>query len=278
MNAPVQMPTTNSSPALTSCIYEGWVRHRRFSPKSHQFSYQVFMMYLNLDEIDTVLCQNKLWSTGKYSPARFKRSDYFGDSSKSLKQCVKEEVFNQIGIKVTGSIFMLTNLRYFGYIMNPLTIYYCFNNKQQLEAMLLEVTNTPWGEKHHYVFSCDPTMQKHRTYINKELHVSPFNPMNMTYFFKNNTPNKSLAVHMENYTSSTKKNNDLDQPHTGPVFDATLVLKKREITHQSLTSILVKYPFMTLKVIYSIYWQALKLFIKKSPFYSNPKIVSNTQP
>lgn len=250
-----------------SAIYHGNVRHRRFSPRNHAFKYRVFMMYFDLDELDDVLAMSPWWSTRAWSLARFSRKDYFGDASLSIKAAVLNEVNQRLSLNLSGAVRMLTNCRYFGFIVNPITIYYCFDKEDKLQAMLLEVTNTPWGEKIAYVLKCDPNQTTNRTQINKAMHVSPFHPMDHFYDWRSNAPDKKLAVHMQNKTL-------LDEQC---VFDATLSLKRMPITPSSMFKILLNYPFMTMKVVFGIYWQALKLWVKRVPFYSHPDSSSTTK-
>jgi uncharacterized protein len=249
-----------------SAIYQGTVRHRRFTPRTHAFRYRVFMMYFDLDELDDVLEMSPWWSVKPWSLARFSRKDYFGDESASIKGAVLAEVNNRLGLKLTGPVRMLTNCRYFGFIINPITIYYCFDENEQLQAMLLEVTNTPWNEKIAYVLKSDPSLQSQRIQFNKGMHVSPFHPMEHFYDWRSNTPHQKLAVHMQN---KERKNEQC-------VFDATLSLTRQPLTPRSMATVLFNYPVMTMKVAFGIYWQALKLWVKKVPFYSHPNSSSTT--
>ena len=249
-----------------STIYHGMVRHRRFTPRSHTFRYRIFMMYFDLDELDDVLAMSPWWSMKSWSLARFYRKDYFGDDSLSIKQAVLSEVNERLGLNLSGSVRMLTNCRYFGFIINPITIYYCFDENEQLQAMLLEVTNTPWREKIPYVLKCDPSDQMQRIQFNKAMHVSPFHPMEHFYDWRSNVPNKKLAVHMQNKELEGKQ----------CVFDATLSLTQMTLTSSSMARVLFSYPVMTMQVAFGIYWQALKLWMKKVPFYSHPNSSSTT--
>ncbi len=254
---------------MHSAIYQGWVRHRRFHPVAHNFSYQVFMMYLDLSELDGVLNLSPWWSKKKWRPARFERSDFLGDPTMSLEQSIRNRIFEVAGEVQSGPIRMLANLRYFGFNINPITSYYCFDNHENLKTIVTEVTNTPWNERKSYVLKCDPNQPIQHLSFQKEMHVSPFNPMEMTYQWTSNNPAKGLSLNLETLFEGESQ------------VDATMALKRREITTSSLASILLQHPWMTAKVVTSIYWQALKLGIKKAPFYDHPKysngVLNNSQ-
>lgn len=250
------------SEKLASAIYTGVVRHRRFAPRKHDFTYNVYMMYIDLSEIDTVLEKSPFWSCKSWRPARFVRQDYFGDPEVPLQEAVRMEVNRRLGTELTGPIRLLTNARYFGYLINPISVYYCFDKQENLRAMMLEVTNTPWDERVTYVFPCDPAKHTQRTRIDKTMHVSPFHPMNHYYDWRSTVPGHKIAIHMQNKELDSLEN---------CVFDATLSLRREPITSANLTSVLWRYPWMTAKVVWGIYWQALKLFIKRVPIHDHPK-------
>lgn len=245
---------------MYSAIYEGRVRHRRRQPRAHAFRYRVFMLYLDLDELDTVFRGRWLWSARRPAPARFRRADYLGDARVPLKQAVGDLVEARTGRRPAGPIRLLTNLRYFGYGMNPVSFYYCFDRRgTHVETIVAEITNTPWGERYVYVLDAKPGTGTHQRFrFAKSFHVSPFMEMTLDYDWRFTAPGEVLAVHMEN-----RKNG-------GKLFDATLALNRREISGASLAGALARYPFMTARVIGAIYWQALRLWLKRTPFHSHP--------
>lgn len=132
---------------LASAIFEGTIRHQRLLPKNHLFKYKVFMMYLDLDEIDTAMSLSRWWSASGFNAAQFRRSDFLGPNNLPLKQAVHEYIYAATGDKLNGPVRLLCNLRYFGYILNPISCYYCFDEKEQLRFIVAEVTNTPWKER-----------------------------------------------------------------------------------------------------------------------------------
>jgi DUF1365 family protein len=137
---------------MESCLYEGWLRHRRYSPKRHEFRYPLFMLWLDLGELDQVFKGRWLWSTRGPNLVWFRRADYGGDPALPLDEAIRQLVAAETGERPEGPVRILTNPRILGYCFNSISLYYCYAaDGRTLEAVVGEVTSTPWGERIHYV-------------------------------------------------------------------------------------------------------------------------------
>ncbi len=249
---------------MNSCLYEGSVRHRRLGAIKDEFHYPLFMAYLDLSELPWCFDGAWSWSARRPALAWFRRSDYLGDPSVPLSDAVRELVKERTGVKVEGPIRLLTHLRYFGKSFNPVSFYYCFSNDgKQVSAVVADVTNTPWGERHAYVMPVeDPsdhgTVTLMQAQFDKQLHVSPLMGMDHTYDWRLTEPGKQLLVHIESDHKQTK------------VFDATLSLHRREMTPHSLRAVLIRYPLITLRILIRIYSHALRLKLRGASYFPHP--------
>jgi DUF1365 family protein len=252
---------------MHSAIYHGWLEHRRLAPRPHSFRYRLFMLYLDLAELDRVFSGRWFWSTRRTALARFERRDHFGDPAQPLDDSVRDLVGERTGRRPSGPVRLLTHLRYFGYVFNPVSFYYCFDAADRaLEAVVAEVNNTPWGERHCYVLRpAVPGASWLRAHSAKAMHVSPFHPMDLDYDWRLSTPGKALAAHM-----GLRPARSLE---AAPIFSATLALQRRSIGSMELAGVLLRFPFMTARVIGAIHWEALRLWLKGVPVHDHPATV-----
>jgi hypothetical protein len=241
-----------------SAIYEGTIRHRRFAVRAHEFRHRLALLYLDLDELDGLLGGRLV--TGRPGLVRFRRDDYLGDPRVGLAAAVRTLVARRTGERPTGPIRLLTQLRTFGHCFNPVSFYYCFTPDQQLDAVVAEVTSTPWGERHAYVLGRTGQGQVLGASLPKELHVSPFMGMRQRYEWRVAAPGATLSVHIESRERERR------------AFDATLALRRAPLTRSGLARVTARYPAATLRVLALIYGHALALKLKGVPVHPRPKV------
>jgi hypothetical protein len=258
---------------MQSAIFEGQVKHRRMAPVQHAFRYPLYMLLLDLSELDDVFRGRWLWSVRRSALARFRRQDHFGDPNEPLDASVRHCVQEATGQRPEGPIRLLTHPSYFGYCFNPVSFFFCYDKQgETVQTIVAEVNNTPWGERHLYVLDGSATAivnigrsdswQQEFT-PTKAMHVSPFMPMNVDNRWRFTQSGRNLLVYME-------IRRDGEQ-----IFDASLSLTRQEITGRSLARVLLLYPLMTIKVIFAIHWQALRLWLKGAPVYQHTPTNSN---
>jgi DUF1365 family protein len=241
-----------------SAIYDGTIRHRRFAERPHEFSHRVALFYLDLDELDGLLGGRLV--AGRPGAVRFRRADYLGDASVALSDAVRRKVERETGTLPSGPIRLLTQLRTFGHCFNPVSFYYCFTPQEQLEAVVAEVTSTPWGERHAYVLAGTAAGGVLAADFEKKLHVSPFMGMEQRYRWRVAAPADTLSVHIESQESERR------------AFDATLALRRSALTRSSLAGVTARYPAATLRVLAMIYGHALVLKLKGVPVHRRPQV------
>jgi uncharacterized protein len=250
--------------AGASCLYEGSIRHRRSSPRD-EFSFPLFMAYLDVDELPGVFDASRLWSARGPALAWFRRGDYLGDPATPLRAAVADVVMQQTGAAAEGPIRLLTHLRYFGHCFNPVSFYYCYDAAgEQVTAVVAHVTNTPWGERHAYVMAADERSDHGTTTVltgrfAKALHVSPLMGMDHTYDWHLSEPGERLSVHIR----STRDDGAC-------AFDATLSLRRRALTSAALRRALLRYPALTMRLTARIYTHALRLRLRGASYHAHP--------
>jgi DUF1365 family protein len=250
---------------LQSCIYEGYVRHRRFAPVNREFGYPLFLMYVALEELPTLFRGRLFWSASRFAPVWFRRGDHMGSSDQPLEGAVRDLVQTRTGHRPTGPIRLLTHFRSFGFAMNPISLYYCWNTAETVDFVVAEVNNTPWNEQTCYVLDLRRSTQRQGRLaceVSKDLHVSPFLSMDFAYRFRLNVPGPSLVVHIENLCQPTSI--------ARPVFDATLLMRRRPLNRIELARVFCRYPFMTAQVFARIYRQAFCLWWQRVPYVPHP--------
>ncbi len=241
-------------------IYTGIVIHNRLSPRKHAFKYNITMFFLDVDNIADAFCAVPFVSTDKFNFMSFVRNNYMpSNDGASIRHEIVKKIHEHGYSAEPCKIYILTHLGYLGYCYNPVSFYYCYDKDEKLMYFLAEVNNTPWNERYVYFKCCDVNEADFKFDLDKKFHVSPFLPMDMVYKWNINTPNKIARVNMRCYESDTLK------------FTASFKLYKKQLTKMNCLKALLKNPVATQLLHYRIYWQALKLLIKRVPFYAHQK-------
>lgn len=245
---------------MDSALYWGTVYHSRKRPKRHDFSYSFMQWFLALDELPESHQVSRAFSTQGAGLLWFRQQDYLkGIEGDCLQQKALRKMSQLAGTELHGRVFFLGNIRTFGLFFSPVNFYYLQQTNSQGERqythMLAEVSNTPWLERHYYLVD----LREHETpTTQKAFHVSPFNPMDMTYRWKLSDPSDSLSIQLAAET---------DQKD----FVAGMDLTRAELNQRQVRRVLKTTPVMAAKIVLGIYWQALKLLVKRVPVYGHPK-------
>jgi len=242
---------------LNSCIYEGQVFHQRLAPRVHKFSYRVFFLAIDLDELPLLNEMGCYFKTNRFAPLRFFSPDYLLNKQQLHKQDVWDKVSRLGGEDKHGRILFIGQMRCFGLYFSPINSYYCYDQDNNLRYLLAEVSNTPWNERQYYLVDI-----KNHQRCEKTFHVSPFMDLDMHYLWHVKAPAQHLHLSIENIPNDNKNKK---------LFSATINMTRQEFTNKNLLKNLLAIPMMTAKTLLGIYWQAMKLYFKGVPYIAHSK-------
>jgi hypothetical protein len=255
------VPEAATNPAVagreaTSAVYEGTLRHRRWGPgAANDFSYRVAMPLIDLDRVEALTSAHPLWSSRSPAPVWFRRADFLGPPAQPLADAVRDLVGQRCGTRPEGKVALLANLRTWGWLFNPISLYFCFSaDGQSVDHLVAEVENTPWHERHAYVVGPPGS---HR--FAKAMHVSPFLPMDVDYRLSYGAPGERLVVNLEVVQEERR------------LFAAVLTLRRRPANRHELGRLVWHFPALSHRVSAGIYWQAARLGIRRAPFFAHPR-------
>ncbi len=245
---------------MRSAFYRTSLWHSRLVPRVHSFKYRMNLLYADLDELPQLFRKRLFWSFERANLVSFRRSDYLGPTEKPLREAVLDRVEAKLGRRPTGSIGILTQPRTLGYVFNPVSFYFCHDVGGRLDVIVAEITNTPWSERHAYILDASGQLEDELVFrFNKDFHVSPFFDLDQVYEWRFTTPGQRLSVSMTNFERGQA------------VFRSELTAERRPINGRSLAAALLFAPLQPLRLHLAIYWQAARLHLKRTPFFTHPK-------
>ena len=212
------------------------------------------MALLDVDRLPEAMAVSRLTSYNRFNWASFHDADHIGDPSLRLRDRLARSAASHAVALPAGPIYLLTHLRYAGYVFNPISIYYCYDQHGALTLVLADVRNTYGGRREYWLRPADALPHRFKAAAAKSLYVSPFMTHDVGYEFVLTPPTAALVAHM-----------NVAPEGGGKVFDATLTLERRPWTAAEIRRALCGFPVMTAKVIAAIHWQALRLWLKGAP-------------
>lgn len=251
------------SAGIGPALYVGTLRHRRFGPRPHAFSYRLFMAMLDVDHIDEQMGVSRVTSVNRFNWASYDDRDHLGDPARPLRARVTADAERHGLALPTGPIYLLTHLRYLGYNFNPISFYYCCDAAGEVQRVLAEVHSTFGEQCTYWLPAREAGAASFRQRMPKVMHVSPFMGMSVDYEFIVRPPGRSLVAHM----NTIERQGGTDRPY----FDATLTLERRPWSRPEIGRVLRRHPWMTIKVIAAIHWEALRLRAKGLRYYPHPR-------
>ena len=247
---------------MTSSIYNGTVIHKRFKPKKHFFKYNVFSLFIDLSELYHLDKTIKIFSYNKFNLVSFHEKDHGERDGSSLADWVKKKLNeNKIDTKDI-KIRLLCYPSIFGYVFNPLSVFYIYDVGEKLICILYEVKNT-FDEQHTYIFKLDSEKNLHQHNCSKKFHVSPFIEMNCKYFFRLLKPGEKISVIIDQYQTNEK------------LLYASQDGLRVDFTSKELVKSYLRHHLMTFKIIIAIHFEAFKLWMKGIKFIKKKLKIKN---
>ena len=247
---------------MTSSIYNGTVIHKRFKPKTHYFKYSVFSLLIDLSELETLDKKIKFFSFNKFNLISFFEKDHGSRDGSSLIKWVKKNLYENNIQYNNITIKLLCYPRIFGYVFNPLSVFFIYDNNEKLISILYEVKNT-FGEQHTYIFKVENDSKLFQHNCAKKFHVSPFIEMNCNYFFKILKPGEKISIIIDQYQINEK------------ILYASQDGNRANFNSKELLKSYLKHPLMTFKIISAIHYEAFKLWTKGVRFIKKRLKIKN---
>ncbi|MBS3824457.1 MAG: DUF1365 domain-containing protein [Wenzhouxiangellaceae bacterium] len=242
------------------CIATGRIWHRRRLPRAHAFGYRMRLCLLDVDTVEARFARSPLWSVQRPNLVIFRRSDYLAPHDRPLGDAVRGRVEKTLGFRPDGRVRMLAHMRQWGMCFNPVTFYFCHAAGGALQAIVADVHNTPWNERHAYVLDArGQTGPGYRFGFDKAFHVSPFLPMDMRYEWRFFCTPECIDIHMRVMRADSE------------YFSSGMCLGLQEMSAARMTRMPLVFPLMTFRVVAGIYYQAFRLWLKRIPFFTHPK-------
>lgn len=239
-----------------SAIYLGRVRHRRMGGPEHAFSYPVWYLFVDLDELSELDRRVRFLSHNRFNLTSFDDRDHMGPSRESVRAKLIRWLRSRGVETEIGRVGLLTHARILGHVFNPVSLYFVRDGEDRLRHVVAEVNNT-FGETYCYLLGVSGRTVRHEE--EKRFHVSPFQPAEGTYRFRITEPGETMTAHIDVIRDGER------------AFDSTLSLNRRVLTAGSLLRTVVKHPHMGVWTLGLIHFQALRLWLKKAPFFSKPE-------
>ena len=244
---------------MNSSLCHGWVSHRRLAPRPHAFRYRIGMFYLDLAEQAQLSGLCRWLGRSRFAPLCWRETDYLPALTRHgqpLAEAARLLVGQATGQVPEGAVHLLAQPRSWGLSFNPVSVFFCHDRHGQVAAVLLEVRNTPWRERFHYVLPVQGELDQPFS-VAKAFHVSPFLPRDMDYRLRFALDAQRVRIHMENWRAGQK------------LFEADLALQRQPLDRASLQRYILAFPWMSLRTVTAIYWQALRLLLKRTPVHAH---------